>query len=526
MANGVNMKKALYLTVFITSLLILISNASATELSYNEISDTSQIIADQASKTGQIPSQITVNNKNITLDDYLYAASTTTINLNTNKKTNISTNNYKPPTNPPSNTATGKLTKTTYLQVAQNIKKYMETNGRSPNYATTTIGKINYPSLIYTYAKIINFYNTNGRLPNYVTVKGVKIVSSDVVGNPSTPSTGKTPSDVWNLLINGNSTARDVLDVASDVIIFIEEQGKVPETVKLSDKLTVNPGQFLYLASQMILYLDNLTSSDTSKALQAANNYNSFIEELKTMATTRINPAPSPVNGVAMGELTRADYIDLAKRLRTFIKTYGRLPNLVTSPIGNLGCDFLLLEFSKVLSSYRGNGTLPAGIETYSDIFKFETPVIAGYLGAYNIQVTSDYVKATGKCSCGSKSYSNYYTSAFVNYCPCCGRYGTLAFEQGGAADGNYEGMWYCTYCDADYCLACGKIHVSGKNMFLTPYTLEGLRGSSSDVITMKYNYKVFRIFQDSYAYKDIYSKVDDSYTMVKYVNGTIFRFY
>ena len=184
------MKRILYLGCLLAFSLVFIGSVSATELSYNEISDTSQIIADQASKTGQIPSQITVNNKNITLDDYLYAASTTTINLNTNKKTNISTNNYKPPTNPPSNTATGKLTKTTYLQVAQNIKKYMETNGRSPNYATTTIGKINYPSLIYTYAKIINFYNTNGRLPNYVTINNVDLqtIPTPVTGNLTDPS--------------------------------------------------------------------------------------------------------------------------------------------------------------------------------------------------------------------------------------------------------------------------------------------------------------------------------------------------
>ncbi|NPV65493.1 MAG: hypothetical protein HPY63_08340, partial [Methanobacteriaceae archaeon] len=105
----------------------------------------------------------------------LYAATTTTINLNTNQKKTITTNNYKPPTNPPTITATGTLTKTAYLQTAKNIKKYMETNKRSPNYATTSIGKINYQSLIYAYSRIINFYNTNGRLPNYVTIKNVGI---------------------------------------------------------------------------------------------------------------------------------------------------------------------------------------------------------------------------------------------------------------------------------------------------------------------------------------------------------------
>ncbi|MBC7089228.1 MAG: hypothetical protein H5T39_05755, partial [Methanobacteriales archaeon] len=61
------------------------------------------------------------------------------------------------------------------LQTAQNIKKYMEANGRSPNYATTTIGKVNYQSLIYAYARIIKFHNTYKRLPNYVTITNVSI---------------------------------------------------------------------------------------------------------------------------------------------------------------------------------------------------------------------------------------------------------------------------------------------------------------------------------------------------------------
>ena len=175
------MRKALYLGVFLALTLLLTGSASAAQLTYNEVSNASKIIADQASKTGKIPSQITLNNKNITLDDYLYAATTTTIKLNTNQKTTITTNNYKPPTNPPTTTSTGTLTKNGYLQTAQNIKKYMETYKRSPNYATTTIGKVNYQSLIYTYSRIINFYNTNGRLPNYVTIKNVGIAKDPTI---------------------------------------------------------------------------------------------------------------------------------------------------------------------------------------------------------------------------------------------------------------------------------------------------------------------------------------------------------
>ncbi|MBC7316587.1 MAG: peptidase, partial [Chloroflexi bacterium] len=86
------MKKALYLSVFLALALVLINSVSAAQVSYDEVSNASKVIADQANKTGKIPSQVTVNSKNLTLDDYLYAATTTTINLNSNQKKSVTIN--------------------------------------------------------------------------------------------------------------------------------------------------------------------------------------------------------------------------------------------------------------------------------------------------------------------------------------------------------------------------------------------------------------------------------------------------
>ncbi len=313
----------------------------------------------------------------------------------------------------------------------------------------------------------------------------------------NTPLVNKTPEEVKNLILNdSNSIANCVLNGTNTTSAFIEEKHEVPSNVKLSEKVTVTTPQFLLLMSQTILYLDKLTSSDASKAKEAAANYDKFIEELKGVIKTNIKPAPDPLDAVAAGEIKKADYLDMAKRLSSFIKTNGRLPNHVNSPIGKLGCNFLVCEFSNILNSYKKDGKLPDSIKTYLDIFKFETPVIAGYLGAYNIQVTKVYVKATARCNCGTQSYYKYYTTAFVNYCPWCGKYGTLAFEQAGALDGNYEGMWYCTYCDADYCIACGKEHAIGTKKWLTPYVFpKGETNSTVNekptIVTMKYNYKI-----------------------------------
>jgi len=107
---------------------IFMNGVHAVDLSYNEISIVSKVIENYTSSSGKIPNKVVLNNKSVSMDDYLYATTTTTVNLNTNKKVGVTISNYKPPTNITLTTATGTLYKTYfsgigYLQAAQNIKK-------------------------------------------------------------------------------------------------------------------------------------------------------------------------------------------------------------------------------------------------------------------------------------------------------------------------------------------------------------------------------------------------------------------
>jgi len=90
----------------------------------------------------------------------------------------------------------------------------------------------------------------------------------------------------------------------------------------------------------------------------------------------------------------------------------------------------------------------------------------ASSVGAYNVEVTPDFVKATALCSCGLNDYT-YHTKAFKNYCPHCGSYGTLIFNPKGVP----EGEWTCTQCRSDYCAADGKEKMHNTHYYLTPYT-------------------------------------------------------
>lgn len=117
-----------------------------------------------------IPSTVTIDGQEVSTAQFLHLLVNTTINISKgilNPIDIIAVNSA------PSSSGTytsGKLTKSEYLKVAQNIKKFINTNGRAPNYAVTSLGKIPFKKLIYMYAKIINFYGNNNRLPNYVII--------------------------------------------------------------------------------------------------------------------------------------------------------------------------------------------------------------------------------------------------------------------------------------------------------------------------------------------------------------------
>jgi len=98
--------------------------------------------------------------------------------------------------NPNENVKTGTLTKSEYVTLAGKITTFINTNGRLPNFITTSKGKMNPDNLIYTYAKITAFYKTNNRLPNTVSVapwiKSEGTSSTTSTANPATSGTSFT----------------------------------------------------------------------------------------------------------------------------------------------------------------------------------------------------------------------------------------------------------------------------------------------------------------------------------------------
>jgi glutamine amidotransferase-like uncharacterized protein len=119
----------------------------------------------------RLPNYVTINNQQITMPEYLNILTTGIVDINSglSTSTSISVKNVNSAPNPSGTFKAGTLTKTSYVSLAQTINSYIVTNGRAPNYATTSLGEVSFSSLIHMFSTVLAYYLTHGTLPSSVT---------------------------------------------------------------------------------------------------------------------------------------------------------------------------------------------------------------------------------------------------------------------------------------------------------------------------------------------------------------------
>lgn len=152
--------------------------AAAGDESSSNVHITTQKILEAAGKVKafidvnhKLPNFVQIGNTPVTMPEFLQLLTTSLIQINNNNINTITLKSADKPTTPTENMQNGTIPKTEYLELANKIKSFMETTGKAPNYATSTLGKIRYESLIYTYSRIMDYYHTKTKLPNYVTIE-------------------------------------------------------------------------------------------------------------------------------------------------------------------------------------------------------------------------------------------------------------------------------------------------------------------------------------------------------------------
>ncbi|MGB9980068.1 pseudomurein-binding repeat-containing protein [Methanobacterium sp.] len=117
-----------------------------------------------------LPNYVLVGNIQVKMNDFLNLLVESLLQINMNVNTPITLKNITAPDEFTSNFANGDIMTTEYIDIAQRIKSFINSNSATPSYATTSLGKVSYEDLIYMYSKILSFYNSNNRLPSYVSM--------------------------------------------------------------------------------------------------------------------------------------------------------------------------------------------------------------------------------------------------------------------------------------------------------------------------------------------------------------------
>ena len=90
--------------------------------------------------------------QNITMPQFLYLATALFSDYNNGEIRNVN-----PADSPLDHWVSGQILESEYRLMAENIKNYIESNGKAPNYANSSLGKIPYDMLIYIFARIYSF---------------------------------------------------------------------------------------------------------------------------------------------------------------------------------------------------------------------------------------------------------------------------------------------------------------------------------------------------------------------------------
>ncbi len=201
-------------------------------------------------------------------------------------------------------------------------------------------------------------------------------------------------------------TVSQIEDAAARVKAYIETNHRLPKYVTIGT-VQVQMPDFLKLLTTGILQINSGKSTSITK---------------KTVSA----PVKS-TESVSSGNIYKANYIDLAKRVDAFINTNSVVPNYANSTLGKLRYESLIYAFSRILAFYETNKYLPnyVTVKPWSTVGTgsssgTSTPVPAElqqYLkDTANCQVSNSQIQALSKSITSGKTSTYDKAVAIFNW--------------------------------------------------------------------------------------------------------------
>ena len=183
---------------------------------YVNLINCAKTVKDTVEGQKKLPDSLNYGNTPISMAQFLYLATQAVINI----KNGVTTGALKfigvaEAPGPFDTLASGQIQTTEYVDMANRLVTFIESNGHAPNYVSTSLGQMHYYTSVYFFARILNYFGAYGQLPTQAKAECWAITNGTYVEGSA--SFGNDYSGYANYLqptANCQSTNATIISVA------------------------------------------------------------------------------------------------------------------------------------------------------------------------------------------------------------------------------------------------------------------------------------------------------------------------
>jgi hypothetical protein len=310
----------------------------------------------------KLPDSILVGTKTVTMPQFLELLTTATIQINNGNNNTIPLRTYSAPTSPIESISSGNIFKAEYLQIANAVKSYMDSSGKTPDFTyQTSLGTyLRYENLIYMYSMIIDYYNTSGKKADFAAMKPWAVISSPAIAYFSIDQIKVAASTVRN---------------------SIQHNKALPGSVTIGS-IQITMPQFLELLTTATIQINN------------GNN--------DPIALRSYSSPTSPQESIVGGYIYKDEYLQIANAVKTYMDNSGKTPDFAyqTSLGTKLRYENLVYMYSMIIDYYNTSGKK-------ADFAAMKPWVAVLYNGPAGLE---QYLVPTANCQSDSSTIIGYAT--------------------------------------------------------------------------------------------------------------------
>jgi len=348
-------------SILILIFLLSVSNVSAADPVYftpDQVINATGAVLTFVDMNKTLPVDVNISGISVGMSQFLELLTAAVLNINNTSTDLIALGNYDNAPNPSENITNSIINSTEYLDIANRLKNFMDSNGRVPNYATDTSNgnTIRFESLVYMYSKILNSYNQTGVLPDKINISSWDSVTHTINNTiNSTNLLGNTSYGYVEKEVYGNLSSNQTIVLI--VGVHPQENGIHTAIANALESQTLN------LTKRYVIYKVHVTQN-ASDYVQGRMNGQLLAQEFVVPDVPKENPIMAldvhedhyldsgyaysrflyPVSNTTITITYANEIISKMPFLVIYTPPNHTSPGYVTEPIANFGIPTLIYE--------------------------------------------------------------------------------------------------------------------------------------------------------------------------------------